>query len=299
MQDVPTVLTAAFGSVETLDFSMPSYDDSAKSAPKPKADAPAFNPFGDFEPKIVDQDELKAEKEAAAAAAKEEKEAAAAASKAEKEAAAAAAKAEKEAAAAAKKAEKEAKRQEELEKQRAFKEAQSASKAEAGSEAAPPAAGSSFEMPDMPDIKVPEVKLPDFKAPDIQFSMPKVDMPKMEMPSGVDVPKVDMPKVDMPKIDMPKFDVPKVSLPSFGGGSGSTDDVFLESQEVRDEKARTARQVYVQADAEAKEAEDAARAVRNAANDKKKLANAAKDEACETRPGGKIICLRNPFSAGY
>lgn len=41
-----------------------------------------------------------------------------------------------------------------------------------------------------------------------------------------------------------------------------------------------------------------ARELRNVANEKKKIANAAKDEACKTRPGGKFLCLRG-FGIGY
>ena len=121
-----------------MDFSMPSYSGDSSASPKAKGDsnAPSFNPFGDFEPKLVDDEAAaaraaekaatKAQDEAAAAATKAEKEQAAAATKAEKEEAAAAAKAEKEEAAAAKKAEKDAKREAEMEKQRIFKEAQQA-----------------------------------------------------------------------------------------------------------------------------------------------------------------------------
>ena len=33
--------------------------------------------------------------------------------------------------------------------------------------------------------------------------------------------------------------------------------------------------------------------------DRKIAFSAKKDAACETRPGGKWVCLRNPFTAGY
>ena len=72
-------LSALGGNFETMDFSMPSYDDKG---PSPKAkDAPVFNPFGDFEPKIVDS-EMASQKAAEKAAV----EAARAQEKAEKEA---------------------------------------------------------------------------------------------------------------------------------------------------------------------------------------------------------------------
>jgi hypothetical protein len=37
---------------------------------------------------------------------------------------------------------------------------------------------------------------------------------------------------------------------------------------------------------------------RNLANEKKKIFNEFKDDACKTRWGGKILCLR-PFGSGY
>jgi hypothetical protein len=46
------------------------------------------------------------------------------------------------------------------------------------------------------------------------------------------------------------------------------------------------------------EAEKEAAKLRAAANEKKKIAKAAKDEACKTRPGGKFICIR-PLNSGY
>ena len=119
-----------------------------------------------------------------------------------------------------------------------------------------------FEMPKSPEIpafKAPEI--PAFKKPD----MPKIDMPAFSMPdtSKLNLPKFSMPKVDMPKMpeydvqtgssSVPSFSAP--SLPSFGGGSPSStsvDGVYIEPQEVRDERAREGRQVYLQADKEAK-----------------------------------------------
>lgn len=46
------------------------------------------------------------------------------------------------------------------------------------------------------------------------------------------------------------------------------------------------------------EIEAKARELRKAANEKKKIAKAAKDEACKTRFGGKILCIR-PFGIGF
>ena len=95
----PTTSVAA--QIETLDFSMPSYDSATKDS---KAPAPLFNPFGDFEPEFksapapapVDDsaDKAAAEAKAAADAKKAEEKAAADAKKAEEKAAAEAKKAE-------------------------------------------------------------------------------------------------------------------------------------------------------------------------------------------------------------
>ena len=63
-------MLSGLGNVETMDFSMPSYEGSSI---KPK-DAPAFNPFGDFEPKILDS-ETEAQRAVEKAAEKAAKEA--------------------------------------------------------------------------------------------------------------------------------------------------------------------------------------------------------------------------------
>jgi hypothetical protein len=41
-----------------------------------------------------------------------------------------------------------------------------------------------------------------------------------------------------------------------------------------------------------------AKVARMEANDKKRIYNEMRDEACNNRPGGKIFCLR-PFDTGY
>lgn len=247
VQNTPTFTIAARGD-DTLDFSMPSYDESTKgTGVVPKRDSPpSFNPFGDFQPD--------------------------------------------------------------------FKKSSETTK---------------NELPEIkvPDFKAPEISIPDFKAPEMpkfSFDMPKMDVPKVDFDSSkLDMPKLDMPKLDMPKLDMPKFDMPKFdmpamempkgempnielpsfSLPKFGfpGGSDSTNSEpkVYTSQDVRDEAARTARNVYLDSDEFAKEIEARAREARQLAKGKLELAKQAKDLACETRPGGKWICLRNPFVTGF
>ncbi|GKZ00567.1 hypothetical protein MPSEU_001008900 [Mayamaea pseudoterrestris] len=328
-----------------MDFSLPSYSESVKGSDisQSKIGVPRFNPFGDFEPsKIAEQDSSNSKQQPFATAPAVvddvkptiDKRAAAAAEKA----AAEAKKIEEKAAADIKRAEKEARLKVEREKQRAAAER---SKQE---ESSTPAA-SSFKAPDFSDLKMPDtsgLKMPDtssFKAPDMpkfdlsgtssfkapampKFGMPDTGnfkapaMPKLEMPDtssfkAPSMPKFDMPNFELPKNDyidmdqLPKFDAPKISmpsnLPSFPsfGGSPRSDDVVLDSQDARDGRAKDARQVYLQFDASAKEIEAQAREARNLAKEKQKMANAAKDEACQTRPGGKFICLRNPFNVGY
>jgi hypothetical protein len=149
---------------------------------------------------------------------------------------------------------------------------------------------SKFKAPDMPKFDMPDTS--SFKAPDMSsFSVPKFDLPKNDYIDFDQMPKFDAPKVGLPS-NLPSF-------PSFGGGDSSKNGVILAPQEVRDDRAREARQEYLQFDASAKEIEAQAREARNLAKEKQKLASAAKDEACQTKPGGKLLCLRNPFTAGF
>ena len=281
---------------ETMDFSMPSYDSFSDDSSKAKKTegAPSFNPFGDFQPGFVDTSSKVEEPKPSPAEDKEAKAAAKAAAEAE---------------AAAKKAEKEARLKAEKEKQ----EAAAAARAKAAAEAPAPA-------PQAAEIKLPEV---DIKAPDLsglkidvpkvdipKFDAPKFDMPKFEAPK-VDIPKFDSPKLDMPKFDappsvsVPKVDIPQVSLPkvsvpfSGGGSSKPSSDVTLAPREVRDENARQAKAAFADADQAAKEIEQQAREARNFANSKKQAFKDAKDLACADRPGGKFLCIRNPFSTGF
>ena len=338
MSEEPTMtLSALGGNVDIVDFSLPSYSDAISSgAVDTKKVAPSFNPFSDFSPEIVSGgDNLKAarEEKATADAAKVEEQAAAKseaearkaedraakeARRAEEKAADDAAKAQKEAAEAAKKAARQAQIEEQREKQRAAVESQkqlAAPKATTNEAVSPSVSGF-----DMPDIKIPDmsaVKIPDMssvKIPDMSsVKMPDMSSVKMPDMSAIKIPEFTAPKFDMPAMpsggdgSSSSFNVPKVTLPDvkfsnpFGSSDSSGDSVVgdLEPQSVRDERAREARQVYISADTDAKDAEAAARAVRATANDKKDLASKAKDDACKTRPGGTFICLRNPFTSGY
>lgn len=336
VQEQPsTTLAAISGNVESMDFSMPSYGDSIKSTEiKTKTAAPSFNPFGDFEPAFKDDSEekaaeaaKKAEEKAAFEQKKAEEKAALEQRKAEEKAAAEQKKAEEKAAAEQKKAEEKAAMEKKKSEEKAAAEQKRAAAAAekvavkvdaSGSVAAPPAF-------DIPEVKAPEIKIPDFKAPDVKvpdFKAPAIDMPKFNMDTSKlgfdnikmpdtsklgfdnikmpDTSKLGLDNINMPdasKLGLDKVSVPKVSIPSFGGDSG--DNTFLESQDVRDAAAASARQVYLDADSEAKEKEEIARQYRAKANEKKADAKTAKDLACQTRPGGKLLCLRNPFKLGY
>jgi flagellar biosynthesis/type III secretory pathway protein FliH len=100
----------------------------------------------------------------------------------------------------------------------------------------------------------------------------------------------------MPKLDVPP--PPSFSVPSSSSAPKAVSDEFTEPQEVRDERAAAKNEAYKQADADAKAAEKAAKVARDNANEAKKAFKQAKGEACKTRPGGKLLCIRG-FGAGY
>ncbi len=102
----------------------------------------------------------------------------------------------------------------------------------------------------IPEFKAPEVKLeiPEFKAPDLKmpsFTMPKVDLP--DVAKNAAAPTFTAPKFDIPKVEMPK--TPSISIPKLDVRTVEED---IEPQEIRDEKARAAREVYKEADEKAK-----------------------------------------------
>ncbi|KAL7508103.1 hypothetical protein ACHAXN_005195 [Cyclotella atomus] len=319
-------------SFETLDFSLPSYDQAVSGGDVAKP-AAKETPEDDGAAKAAE----KAAKEEAAAAERAAKEEARKAAAEKKEAeraekAAAEAKKQEEADAKAKKeADKAARIAAEKEKQRQAVERQKAAKEESAAPA--------ISVPDLKDISVPNLK--DIKIPDIpKIEVPKIDIPKVEAPKfdapkpKLDAPKFDAPKFDapkvpdfkapdvklpsfsMPKVDVPKIDVPAVpsfdmpktpAAPSFNVPSKSAApaafDAPGESQEARDARAAAKKADFKDADSVARasitcEAEKAAKIARDKANEMKKEFKAAKAEACATRPGGKLLCLRG-FGVGY
>jgi len=317
--------------VDYLDFSLPSYGDTVSSTAKPKADVdiPAFNnPFGDAE----DKEAEKAAKVQAAAEKKAADEAAAAQKKAEK---AARREAEKEKQRLAVQRANEAK-EEKAAADVAAPAAEESPSIKLPEFTAPDIAVpefkapdikvpefkapdfGGFKAPDVPEFKAPDGKIPEFKAPDFggfkapdtsEFKAPDVKLPEVSLPK-FSAPKLpDMPKIDAPSFSVPStsFEAPKVpsfSTPSFSssgsssGGYESFDENAVDDQEERDAIARDARTAFNEADASAKEVENKAKQLRAIANDKKKVAKEAKDAACETRFGGKFLCIR-PFGIGY
>lgn len=183
----------------------------------------------------------------------------------------------------------------------------------------PPPPAPKLSAPAAPEVKIPEFKAPEFKAPDISipsFSAPKVDLPSFSTPK-LDIPSFSAPKVDIPSFSAPKVDIPSFSIPSapktgipappkltntppsFALDKKAEDNAEpLESQEVRDDKARSANSEFKRLDQDAKEIEAKAREARNIATISKKDAKIAKDAACQTRFGGKILCIRS-FGTGY
>lgn len=127
----------------------------------------------------------------------------------------------------------------------------------------------SVQMPETPDIKLPTITKPDLKlpampkldfnlpsTPDVKFEIPKFEsMPKLPSLQAPGMPKLpqtaDMPSFEAPK-DMPKLSLPSISVPSFGGGKEPEADLGLEPQEVRDERARDARNIFLDYDKVAK-----------------------------------------------
>ena len=72
----------------------------------------------------------------------------------------------------------------------------------------------------------------------------------------------------------------------------------VEPQEVRDTRAREAKAKFKSLDEEAKAIEKQAKSAREVAKTANQEAKVAKDDACKTRPGGKILCLRG-LGSGY
>jgi len=167
-----------------------------------------------------------------------------------------------------------------------------------------------FEMPKKAEkaaeVEAPKGEMPKFDMPKVGIpTMPKIDMPKFSAPK-FDMPKseydMDMPKIDVPKVNIPKVNIPKVDLPPLSNpfaSSAPDSGVPLQSRDIRDEKARQSRDKFLEADQDVKEAEGVLKALKEVSTAKKQSAAEAKDLACADRPGGKYICLRNPFTVGF
>ena len=130
---------------------------------------------------------------------------------------------------------------------------------------------------------------------------PKMDAPSMPSFSAPSMPKISAPSA--PSFSAPSsFDSPRASfdIPKDQGLEEKYKNrpELLVPQEDRDAAAAAANDVYKQYEQDARAAEKAARDARDDANKKKKEFQAKKDLACETRPGGKWVCLRG-FGAGF
>jgi hypothetical protein len=86
-------------------------------------------------------------------------------------------------------------------------------------------------------------------------------------------------------------------MPSAASSSPSA-PIFDTTQEERDSRAAAKNAEFKALKDEAKAAEKAAKVAQEKAQVGKKIFQDAKGEACETRPGGKLLCLRG-FGLGY
>lgn len=139
----------------------------------------------------------------------------------------------------------------------------------------------SFDIPKAPSFdSAPKISAPSFSS---DFSIPKASLPKFDsQPSSSSYSAPARPSFEIPK-DTDKYkDRPELQV----------------SQEDRDANAKSANDVFKQYDQEARVAEKAAQDARGVANKQKKEKSRTKDLACETKPGGKLLCLRG-FGAGF
>jgi len=313
-------------SFDTLDFSLPSYSEAnggdsspeTKSAPTFSASFPELKlPGGDEAKKDTAAEEAAAKKSAEEEKASKEQAKVDARIAKEKEAAEKEAKEEKKKADIAARRESEKKKQEEMvARQRASEEKAAAADAAAKAadesaakkvESAPTPAPAPKPKP-APPVVVPEVsapKLPEFTAPEIpSFSAPDIKIPSFSAPD-IKIPSFSAPKFEMPaapSASTPKLsydlDVKAPSVPSFSSPAPESPKKSLEPQEVRDGKARSAKDKFKNLDNEAKALEQKADDARQVAKAAKKQAKDAKDDACQTRAGGKVLCIRS-LGSGY
>jgi len=138
---------------------------------------------------------------------------------------------------------------------------------------------------------VPEPKAPSFSIP--KTSELNLHVPKVSIPKTPEVPKIPSRPPYSLETSKNVYDfnsspvAPKVNPAN-----------YYEPQEIRDMRARDARVSFAKAQNELKALDEKARTQRQIVNEKSKQAKEAKDLACETRTGGKILCVR-PFSIGY
>jgi hypothetical protein len=167
------------------------------------------------------------------------------------------------------------------------------------------------------------------KAPSILVEPEAADEPanppaQLDPPAAPKFQAPAMPAFEAPKFDFKMPEVPKVELPSAGGGADSVDDISdlsteraaanaarqaqqaetneatlqqASAQRDKDAAAKAASEAFKAKVAEVKIAEKQVQALKEEAQSAKREAQKQKDIACETRPGGKVLCLRSPFDS--
>ena len=167
------------------------------------------------------------------------------------------------------------------------------------------------------------------KAPSILVEPEAADEPanppaQLDPPAAPKFQAPAMPAFEAPKFDFKMPEVPKVELPSGGGGADSVDDISdlsteraaanaarqaqqaetneatlqqASAQRDKDAAAKAASEAFKAKVAEVKIAEKQVQALKEEAQSAKREAQKQKDIACETRPGGKVLCLRSPFDS--
>jgi hypothetical protein len=116
----------------------------------------------------------------------------------------------------------------------------------------------------------------------LKFNLPKLDVPQLETKSSMESTKTPF----VPPLDVSPPKPQTLVL-----------EKVMESQDVRDQRAREAKLIFDEKDTAAKEIEKKAADARKNADEAKIAYQHAKDDACATRFGGKILCLR--WGVGY
>jgi len=188
-----------------------------------------------------------------------------------------------------------------------------------------------FEAPAMPEFKAPE--MPKFEMPKIDIPVPAPAPAPKPASKPAPAPVPELPKFEFKAPEVPSFggvggggavlEAPKaapVALPPKPVVSDEEKQAAKEAEAIAKAKAKEAEAIakaeaksaqaatdavakeaateFKERDSAATEAEKKAAALRADANEAKKIAKEKKDIACETRFGGKFLCIR-PLDSGY